>query len=242
MAPQVQHRSVLPDGTVMLEQVPSDSAPLVRADFERRHVDTITWLHTTAIPRSTASQRMGTPVTFKVTVNPLPAADQWTLLADGTVAIVGVRDYHVDWIGLDGKRTSSGRLPFDWRRIDDVEKQSRIDSAVAAAQQAFRTRPVTPGSPVYEYTGAKLSDVPDYLPPLALGVAILVDSAGRLWTLPTTSTAAGNGLVYDVIARSGLVERVRLPVGRELVALGRHSAYMTHVDSGVTRIERVLLR
>ncbi|MDQ6612107.1 MAG: hypothetical protein M3Y64_06715, partial [Gemmatimonadota bacterium] len=41
-------------------------------------------------------------------------------------------DYHVDLIHPDGKMTSTEKLPFDWKRLTDADKQALIDSAQTA--------------------------------------------------------------------------------------------------------------
>jgi hypothetical protein len=63
---------------------------------------------------------------------------------DGTIAIVRASDYHVDWMPMNSPRTSSAKMPFDWRRITDDEKVRILDSLNAmqarsrAAQDSFR--------------------------------------------------------------------------------------------------------
>ena len=50
-------------------------------------------------------------------INPLPQGDDWALLSDGTIAVVRVLDYHVDFYAVDGSHEASERLPFDWKRM-----------------------------------------------------------------------------------------------------------------------------
>jgi hypothetical protein len=76
-------------------------------------------------------------------LSPVSVLDDWTLLADGTIAIVRGQDYHVDWIAPDGARTSSPKLPFDWRRLTDADKTALLDSARRALE-----RPGAPGATI----------------------------------------------------------------------------------------------
>ena len=89
---------------------------------------------------------------------------------------------------------------------------------------------------------ANASDLPDYVPPIRPGM-MRADRDGNLWILPMTSTAAGTGLVYDVVNRQGEVfQRVRLPAGRVLQAFGASGAiYMTVRDATGMRVERAHL-
>ena len=63
-----------------------------------------------------------------VTVNPLPVADDWSLMADGSVAVLRARDYHVDWIRANGTKEATAKTPFDWKRMSEDEKAAFLDS------------------------------------------------------------------------------------------------------------------
>ena len=62
-------------------------------------------------------------------IQPVPSQDSWAVLSDGTIAFVRARDYHIDWILPDGTKTSTAKLPFDWKRLTDEDKQKLADSA-----------------------------------------------------------------------------------------------------------------
>jgi hypothetical protein len=86
--------------------------------------------------------------------------------------------------------------------------------------------------------------IPDYYPPIRKDAA-MADRDDHLWILPTTSKQSKAGeLVYDVINTKGeLFERVRLPLGRYIVGLGRDgTVYMAtgNLTNGFT-IERTKL-
>ena len=115
---------------------PPDSAPIVRANFETRMVDTIGRVKIQSGSRVSMTQDGNGKMEAKVTVNPLPTVDEWAVLSDGSIAFVRGHDYHIDWIRPDGKTASSAKLPFDWKRLTDDDKQKLIDSARTAMDKA----------------------------------------------------------------------------------------------------------
>ena len=105
-----------------------DSAPLFRVALatRERHV-----VGQVAIPMQSASSSFD--ATGRITgtvlyVTPLPIVDAWALLPDGRIAVVRGADYHVDWLMLDGQWSSTPKIPFNWRRLDDVERERVLDS------------------------------------------------------------------------------------------------------------------
>jgi hypothetical protein len=111
-----------------------DSAFIVRVDMATRAVDTVASL---AIPKSKASlvgDDQGNLLSIQTKRDPLPVVDDWTMMADGSIAIVRGRDFHVDWVSPDGRRTSSPKMPFDWQPVSDAQKTALIDSATKADQ------------------------------------------------------------------------------------------------------------
>ena len=80
-------------------------------------------------------------------MNPLITVDDWAVLSDGTIAFVRGHDYHIDWIHTDGSKVSTGKLPFDWKRLTDDDKQKLIDSARTAADKAAADAKANAGKP-----------------------------------------------------------------------------------------------
>jgi hypothetical protein len=220
------------DSTTIIIQA-SDSAPVLRADFITRTVDTIARLRVQGPPRS-IRMTVGERVSIQNVVNPLQTLDDWTITADGRVALVRGADYHIDWIEPSGAITRSGKLPFDWRRITEEEKRAILDSAATAqrvrdstvragdaargaAGTGARGAPVgvgnavvsvTPGGDVIrpgavQTTFVRPEELPDYYPPLRAGW-VRADLDGNVWVLPATTLSSVAGeLVYDVIDRAG---------------------------------------
>jgi hypothetical protein len=119
-----------------------DSAPLLRADFDTRVADTIAWLRVPTIKVNTIFLPNG-GVTLTPVFSPISTIDDWTALPDGSVAILRGNDYHIDWISADGTRSSTPKMPFDWKRLSDEDKAAVIDSTKKALERQARS-PTTP--------------------------------------------------------------------------------------------------
>lgn len=233
-----------------------DSAPIIRADFDTRRMDTVAMMRIPArkmILRRSASGPRG----FFTVFNPVPTTDEWAYLPDGTVAVVRGQDYHVDWFLPDGTRQSTPKMPFDWRRIADDDKRHLVDSMKTVFDSAYtrmlkqvdsinaeRKKQNLPNVGV----GGRVlvvepNEIPDYFPPVRQASQIRVDRDGNLWVIPSTSLAAttGAGNVFDVINRNGeIIERVQLPPGRNLHGFGPNGMIYMSVppQAGWTRLER----
>jgi len=114
-------------------KLPTDTVPIIRADFETRGADTVGRAKVVeaglSFPTLTTDAQCHVTAA-KVRVNPsVPATDSWVVTSRGSIAIVRGFDYHIDWIDSDGTRRSSAKLPYDWRRLTDADKQVKIDSA-----------------------------------------------------------------------------------------------------------------
>jgi hypothetical protein len=113
-------------GAAALTPAIADSAPLLRGDFDTRAVDTLAWVR---IPKMRATM---TPVPGGMrmvpTINPLSTVDDWVALSDGSIAVLRGQDYHIDWVAADGTRSTSAKMPFDWKRLTAEEKAAIVDS------------------------------------------------------------------------------------------------------------------
>jgi hypothetical protein len=225
----------------------ADSIPIVRGDFATRKVDTLGMLGRPGdSPPTMPVMGADGKTTFKMVINPVVFVDDWTMNADGAIAILRAHDYHIDWIDPDGTRRSSPKLPFDRRRMTDEDKLKVIDSTRKVfeafdlggrggmtlpeaqgrglSEQALRVIVNSDGSKTVPVTleFVPLNQIPDYMPPTR-GGSMSADRDGNIWILPLTSAQSRKGgLVYDVVNRAGeLSERVEVPVGRSVVGFGR---------------------
>ena len=105
-----------PGGRGFNPQNQPDSVPIVRVNFDTRKADTVTFVK---VPKNETQMTRGEDGQTRITVkvNPLPQADDWALLSDGTVAVIRVLDYHVDYYTPEGKHIVGERLPYDWKQI-----------------------------------------------------------------------------------------------------------------------------
>ncbi len=163
-----------------------DSVPIVRVDFDTRKADTVTFVK---VPKNETAMTRGEDGSTRMTIkiNPLPQADDWALLSDGTVAVMRVLDYHVDYYRPDGSHVASEKLPFDWKRISDEDKTKLVDSLQTMAKMATDRMGAGGGGGFrmsFEPIGA--DKLPDYYPPVRQGSSI-ADLSGNLWVVPTTS-------------------------------------------------------
>ncbi len=243
-----------PSGSQKMELTPmnADSAPILRGDFDTRTVDTLAWMKTPSQGRMGMEMKEnlagGPPsITMRLLINPFQMSDEWSVLSDGTIAIVRVHDYHIDWIDPDGTPRTSPKMPIDWRRYTDAEKQQRVDSIKKVAEDQIQRAIKSQAGAAAPQMKMDVSIVPDsefpsFWPPILPG-SVLADLDGHLWILPTTSTNSANGFTYDVINRNGeAFERVQLPKGHVLVGFGPHNVvYLTKTDGKATYLERALL-
>ncbi len=116
-----------------------DSAPILRVALATRALDTASFFKIPKARASVVQTERGMSVTMMM--NPMPVVDDWTLLPDGTLAVVRGADYHIDWLAPDGSRTSTAKIPFEWQRLSDEAKQTFLDSA-KVAMEANRARAV----------------------------------------------------------------------------------------------------
>ncbi|MHB1313058.1 MAG: hypothetical protein ACYC3L_13665 [Gemmatimonadaceae bacterium] len=112
----------------------ADTAPIYRVNLVTRALDTAGYFR---IPKTNVSMRQNDKGAMSVSIitNPMPTVDDWALMPDGRVAVVRGKDYHVDWLGTDGKWTSTPKVPYNWERLDDEGKQKFIDSSKVEAEK-----------------------------------------------------------------------------------------------------------
>jgi hypothetical protein len=184
--------------------------------------------------------------TLKELVNPFAMSDEWGLLTDGTIAIVRVHDYHIDWIDPNGTQPSTPKMTIEWRRYTEAEQMQRADSMRGVIEAKVKRSFGLDGSSTLQVKVdiglVPDSEFPQFWPPVEPG-AVIADLDGHLWILPTTAPSTADGFTYDVVDMSGRVfERVRLPKGRVLVGFGPGGTmYLTRSAGAMTYLERARL-
>lgn len=121
-------------GNFVMPQQP-DSAPVVRVDPATRKLDTLAMFK---IPKVDINISQGNDgrISVQTKFHPMPTTDDWALLSDGTIAIVRGHDFHVDWVDANKVVTSSPKIPFEWQRLSDEDKEFIVDSARTAMEKA----------------------------------------------------------------------------------------------------------
>jgi hypothetical protein len=227
-----------------------DTAPIVRTDFDTRTLDTLTKLKLNiSAPFNKREVDDQGNVTMRLYINLLGVDDQWAFLSDGTVAVLSVHDYHINWVDPDGTQRSTPKMPFDWKRLTDADKQRMKDSLktqlaeVNSAQPRTMMTPSGPRTARQQFEFLPPERFGDYDQPVATG-SVKPDLDARLWILPRTSLGAGDGLLYDVINRKGeIVERVRFPKGYTLAGFGaRGAVYVVRLDGQKGILERTTVK
>ena len=177
-----------PGGRGFNPQSQPDSVPIVRVNFDTRKADTVAFVK---VPKNETQMTRGEDGSTKIAIkiNPLPQADDWALLNDGTVAVMRVLDFHVDYYRPDGSHIASDKLPFDWKRITDDDKTKLVDSLQTLAKAATeRAAGNAGGGGGFRMSFEPVANekLPDYYPPIRAGTT-LADFDGNLWVLPATS-------------------------------------------------------
>lgn len=229
-----------------------DSAPIVRADFDTRRIDTVATIKALKPGSMSIAPDKDGNIVLKMTVNPLDTGDEWAMTTDGTIAIVRAHDYHIDWVHADGTKRSTPKMAFDWKRLTDEQKQYKADSLrpimekqVASSGMANRTIP-TPNGPrklLMELSIVPPEKMADYEPAISPG-SVRADLDNNLWIVPRTAIPGGDGgLRYDVVNHDGVVfQRVQFPKGTALAGFGPGGAiYVLRIDGTTSFLERTTL-
>ncbi len=249
--------------TTVARPIFADSAPILRIDLATRNRELLTYVK---IPQVLGSSTFDTADRLDGTtliVNPLPTIDDWAMMPDGRIAVVRGKDYHVDWLELDGRWTSTGKIPYTWERLDDDAKQRVVDSVTTERERlleagrrkreadsladtkssnvTYSRNPDVPAAR-QQFRVVRLTQLvvpakqlPDYRPAFGQG-AVRADDDGNLWVRTTTASDAGH--IYDVINGQGvLVDRVKLPFGRVISGFGKGVVYMGVLGGKGARLE-----
>ena len=205
---------------------PPDSAPIVRANFETRTVDTIGKVKIQAGSRINMTQDESGKMVAKMTVNPLPTIDEWAVLSNGSVAFVRGHDYHIDWIHPDGKVTSSAKLPFDWKRLTDEDKQKLVDSARTAIEKQQADAKAAGANPGLAAAGA------------AAGAAMGGGERAVMEVRVMAGSGGGGGMAVGAAGGGGPPTNFTMPTPTiEFVPLKEIADYYPAIRSGAARAD-----
>jgi hypothetical protein len=142
IAAQPAPPAVRPPPGVPYFPTPPDSAFVVGVDLDTRRLDTLGVIR---IPKTDMFMRRMANNSFSLEsiVNPMPVTDDWAVLPDGRIAFVRGLDYRIEYLHPDGRWSSSEKLPYDWQRMTDENKQELVDSVAISLQRSALTNYTT---------------------------------------------------------------------------------------------------
>lgn len=234
VSPEPFFLGLLPEGFVgdTLMRGP-DSTALLRQRIGVTGYDTLVSIKAPRIRQAVSKRERGG--NGRRAFNPIPAGDDWTVLNDGTIAIVRANDYHIDWVSPNGSITSGPKIPTQWVKLTESMKVAIMDSVRAVPLDIARGAAAATPSPPPAYVTP--SDLPDFRPPFMSGFT-RGDAENRVWVRENQNPPTG-WTIYDVIDRQGrLTDRVQLPAGSALVGFGPGAVYLTSVVQGKVRLMR----
>lgn len=211
-----------------------DSAPIVRFDPATSKRDTIAYVNLAKNSAGGAARGDGRGQTVELRMgspNPFPAADDWTVFRDGTVAIVRVSDYHVEVIPPSGRRAAGRPVAFTPVRVTEADKQQWRDARKnnvpilrSFGDGGGRAQTNTQLPPAQEP-----DSWPETKPPFLTNAAFAAPN-GDVWVVRARS-ASDKIPTADVFSAQGQqVGRVVFPERTRLVALGAKGVYLVRVD------------
>ncbi|HET7633032.1 MAG TPA: hypothetical protein VFK16_12065 [Gemmatimonadaceae bacterium] len=220
-------------------------APIVRVNLATRATDTLAYV-VVVHPSSIITRSEAQGISVRLIMNPMPTTDDWVLMSDGTVMIVRGRDFHLEHVWAPARVDTFPRLPFEWQRLTMEKRQWIVDSARDYMARLMASVPTMSDArgrshrPTIDFTPA--GQLPGYRPAFFPGTTRAAPD-GRVWI--RTSLDSPSGPVYDVVDTAGvLVDRVRLPRGRVLLAVAPHGViYMAMRDlMGSVHLEKALMK
>jgi hypothetical protein len=204
----------------------ADSAPVIRYDRATRGTDTVAWLRLPKGGASVSSSGGGNNQRVMVRVGgstPFAARDAWSVLPNGTVAIVRVADYHVELVGPAGTVTRGPAVPFTPIAVGEAEKREYREQQKNRQVVAIMRTDGPGGSRTQASATPPPFEEPDRWPatkpPFAEG-GVLAAPTGELWV--ARNRRAGDEVpTYDIFSAAGrLVRRAQFPPRTRVVGFG----------------------
>jgi hypothetical protein len=226
--------SIGPNG----EPTTSDTAPIIRLDRATKKADTLAWVFT---PTTTIrTSQGGANVSIRAGGgNPYAEADDWAVTPDGRLAVVRVKNYHVDWYAPNGQKTAGPAIAYEKLKVtEDDKKAFRERRATGQGMTFVMTEQRGPGGASTRSAGVappanmqmpEPTDWPEVKPPFT-GNATIAAPNGTVWVLRTRA-AKDKIPTYDVFDATGkVVNRVALPADTRLLGFGNGTVYLARSD------------
>jgi hypothetical protein len=203
-------------------------------------------LATIRTPQSGPQERPppeGNRIIVRVPFNGLALADAWTLLPDGTIAIIRGNGYTVEFLGRDGKTTAPVAIPYERIKVTEADRKAELDFQRDQLNSVMTViKKSLPANFTIDLTIKPPPSWPEEYPPIAAIVAFTTPS-GQVWVRRSVPARLDREQ-WDVIDRSGkLVQRWQLPPKTNLVGVGDGAVYATRRDEDDLRyLQRIVLR
>ncbi len=197
----------------------ADSAPLLRWDRARNRIDTLAMVGMAPLAKPAAGGSAGHRIIMS-RPQPFARQDDWAVTPDGRVAILRASDYHVDWVGTDGRRSRGAANPYAHERVTRADKERILKPAQA----------MTSGGGKFTVAAASEGDFtwPEFKPPFVPQFT-LATPEGRVWV--QRSVAEGAEPMYDELDERGqVIRRFVLARGSRVVGFGKGVVYVTRSD------------
>jgi hypothetical protein len=217
--------SVGPNGPVA-----SDSVPVMRYDRKTWKYDTITFVQ---LPKGSASvQSSGSGSERNVSVRmgsraPFQARDAWTVMPNGSVVVVRIKDYHVEVFAPSRTVTRGPAIAFTPVKVGEAEKQEYRDSqksspAIGITMSNDNGKITRGAGPVP--AGEEPKEWPAVKPAFT---TVFVTPTGEIWVSRSRS-AKDITPRFDVFSSSGqLTGQLLLPAKTRVVGFGAGGAIYT---------------
>jgi hypothetical protein len=225
------YSSALPIGAAGPNMTLPDSVNIIR--FDPRATGERTVLSKLRFPTSGSPQMRvdGQVIRYTMAFPGLVTADSWAVFPDGRVAIVHGANYTVEFIGADGRRSTSRPITYDRVPVTAADREAEMNEAkrMLAEQMKAAQRSMPPGMSL-DINMTAPETWPTMYPAIS-PMMILAAPDGRLW-VRRNMPARLDREHWDVIDASGnLVARWRLPARTRLVGVGAAGvAYTVRLD------------
>ena len=220
---------------------------VVRWDPATKKADTLT---TITLPSGlrTGARDIGNGMLKMYTNLPFASQDVVAVGHDGNVAIVRVKDYHVEWYFTGTRHALGPATRFESVEVSSAEKHAFLEREIRPGAFTIRApigakaAPIAQGGSGGLPKGAMNPDAlddtgmqwPSRKPPFLAGAA-RVDGPGRVW-VNRTSTHDDRSARYDVFDASGKLSlKVVLPPNTTLVGFGNRTVYLSRADDDELR-------
>ena len=220
----------------------ADSAAILRLDPATNKTDTVAYVNLAKDATSGSVRGNAGNTTMQIRIGggaPFAAADDWTVLRDGSVVILRVADYHLEIVSPSGQRVVGRPVVYTPVRVTEADKQQWRDARRNASGLARTTvegggrAPTTSASTVIPPMEEPAS-WPDVKPPFMgspVASAAFPAPNGDVWVTRTRSAndKIPTADVFD--GRGRLIGKMSLPEGTRLVGFGKNFVYVARTDA-----------